>query len=98
MGGGEVKLLDLVGAYSVFAQDGIKHNQSLILEIKNDKNEVLEKYEDKKNQVIDNQYTRLINDILSDQEARRSLFSGSFYLTVFPERLRRQSAEPILLR
>lgn len=84
LGGGEVKLIDLVGAYSVFAQDGIKHNQSLVLEVKDSKDNVLEKYEDKKIQVIDSQYTRLINDILSDQEARRPLFHGSFDLTVFP--------------
>jgi len=84
LGGGEVKLIDLVGAYSVFAQDGIKHNQSLILEIKNNKDIILEKYEDKTIKVIDSQYTRLINDILSDQKARQPLFHGSFDLTVFP--------------
>ncbi len=84
LGGGEVKLIELVGAYSVFAQDGVKHNQSLILEVKDNKGEILEKYEDKAVRVISNQYTRLINDILSDQEARRPLFHGSFGLTVFP--------------
>ncbi len=85
LGGGEVKLIELVGAYSVFAQDGIKHNQSLILEVRNDKDEILEKYENKAIQVVDSQYTRLINDILSDQEARRPLFYSSFGLTVFPD-------------
>ena len=35
LGGGEIKLIDIVGAYSVFSQDGIKHNQKIIVKIEN---------------------------------------------------------------
>ncbi len=86
LGGGEIKLIDMVGAYSVFSQEGIKHRQSLILEIKNFEGKVLEKYTDQANQVIEPQYARIINDILSDIETRAGLFQNSLNLTVFPDR------------
>ncbi|MDD5430979.1 MAG: transglycosylase domain-containing protein [Candidatus Pacebacteria bacterium] len=84
LGGGEVTLVDLVGAYSVFAQDGIKHQQTMILKITDSENEVLEEYEDQATQVMDPQYPRLINDVLSDANARAPLYQNSLSLTVFP--------------
>jgi len=84
LGGGEVKLIDLVGAYSVFAQDGLKHKQSMILKIEDSKGEVLEEYRDDVDEVINPQYTRLINDILTDIEVRRLLYQSSLHLTTFP--------------
>ncbi len=84
LGGGEVKLVDLVHAYSVLAQEGVKHTQSMILEIKNNKGEVLEQYQDKIEQVAEAEPIRLVNEILSDEEARSPLFHSSMYLTVFP--------------
>lgn len=86
LGGGEVRLIDMVGGYSVFAQDGIKHQQSFVLSVEDDQGSILEKYLDRSSQVIEPQYPRLINDILSDQDARRPLFESSFNLTVFPDR------------
>ena len=83
LGGGEVKLFDLVGAYSVFSQEGIKHNQVLVLKITDSNNKTLEEYQDKYNRVIDAQYPRLINDILSDIDARRPLFQNSLGLTIY---------------
>lgn len=84
LGGGEVKLSELVGAYSVFAQEGIKHQQSFILKITDNQNKTLEEYADDPVIVIEPQYTRLINDILSDSENRVPLFQNSLALTVFP--------------
>ena len=86
LGGGEVKLIDMVEAYSVFSQEGIKHNQSIILEVDNAKGDVLEKYLDQATRIIDQQYPKLINNILSDNDARAGLFQGSLSLTVFPGR------------
>lgn len=86
LGGGEVKLIELVGAYSVFAQDGARHQQTLVLNVKDASGNNLESYLDKAVQVIEPQYARMINDILSDSEARRPLFQGSFNLTVFNDR------------
>ena len=71
-----VRLLEMVGAYSVFAQDGVKHKQSLILKIENPEGETLEEYKDEAAQVIEPQYAKMINDILSDNEARTPLFGA----------------------
>jgi len=86
LGGGEVKLIEMVGAYSVFSQEGIKHRQSLVVEIKDPQGRTLEKYLDQATQVVEPQYARIINNILSDAEARSPLFQNSLNLTVFPER------------
>lgn len=83
LGGGEIKLIELVHGYSVLAQDGIRHKQSFILKISDD-NKVLEEYNDDPVQVIEPQYARMINDVLSDAETRAGLFSGSLGLTIFP--------------
>ncbi len=85
LGGGEVKLIDLVEAYSVLAQEGVKHEQTKILEIRDSNNQVLESYQDKNEIVADPQYPRMINDILSDAESRADLFHASLALTVFPD-------------
>ena len=86
LGGGEVKLTELVGAYSVFANDGAKNSQTFILEVKDSKNKVLEKYSEESKQVVEAQYVRLLNNVLSDIEARSPLFQNSLNLTVFPDR------------
>ena len=86
LGGGEIRLIDMVGAYSVLSQDGTKHQQSLVLSVTDDRGSVLEKYLDRSTQVIDPRYPRMVNDILSDPDARRPLFESSFDLTVFPDR------------
>ncbi|MBI4372333.1 MAG: transglycosylase domain-containing protein, partial [Candidatus Omnitrophica bacterium] len=85
LGGGEVKLIDLVGAYSVLADEGTKHRQSIILEVRDGSGNILETYGDKKEIVADVQYARLINDILSDVDARAGLFGASLPLTVFQD-------------
>ena len=84
LGGGEVKLIDLVEAYSVFSQDGAKRKQFFILKIEDNKGKVVEEYKNEQEQVIEPQYIRLINDILSDVEARSPLFQNSLNLTTFP--------------
>lgn len=67
LGSGEVRLLDMVGAYGVFANNGIKQEISPILKIENRDGDVLEKWEDKiGTEAIDPQIAYLITDILSD--------------------------------
>jgi len=81
LGGGEVKLIELVGAYSVLADDGIKHNQAVVLKVENNKGNVLEEYKDENSRVADENHARLINDILSDVDLRAPLYSASLKLT-----------------
>lgn len=86
LGGGEVKLIDLINAYSTLADEGIKHNQTLVLEVKDSKGEVLESYSDESERVIDQNSVRQINQVLSDVELRAGLFQSSLGLTVFEGR------------
>ncbi len=84
LGGGAVKLVDLVEAYSVLAQEGTKHNQTMVLEVRDQRGNVLETFNDQSAQVIDPEYPRIIDSILSDSTARAGLFQNSLSLTVFP--------------
>jgi len=84
LGGGEVRLTELVGAYSVFAQDGVKHPQTFVLSVEDSKGNSLENFQSKPTQVVEPQYVRLLNDTLADVKARSGLFSGSLGLTTFP--------------
>jgi len=85
LGGGEVKLIDLVNAYSVFAREGERHKQALVLQIQDKDGKLIESYEDNNQRVIEFQYARLINDVLSDSEAREPLYQNNLGLTTFPD-------------
>lgn len=85
LGGGEVSLLEMTGAYGVFSQDGIKHETAGFLKIVGPQNEVLEEYEDKSAEVLPANTARLISDILSDDKARRPAYGANSPL-YFPNR------------
>lgn len=84
LGGGEVKLVDLTNAFSTFSQEGVRHEQTSILEVDDNKGNVIDTYHDNATKVIDPQYPRLVNKILSDSGLRAGLFQNSLGLTVFP--------------
>lgn len=84
LGGGAVRLVDLVSAYATLARDGAARPQSFILEVKDRDGNILERFEDGSGTpVVDPQFPRLISDILSDIEARSGLFQSSLGLTLF---------------
>ncbi len=83
LGGGEVKPVELVHAYTAFAQDGIQHTRTNILRVQDSRGTVLEQFKDEAEQVIEPRYVRMINSILSDVELRSGLLSGSLPLTIF---------------
>jgi 1A family penicillin-binding protein len=71
LGGGEVKLLDMVGAYGVFANEGKKQEVTGILKIEDATGEVVEEYTEKEgSQIIDRQVALQVSDVLSDNNAR----------------------------
>ncbi len=74
LGGGEVKLLDHVGAMSTFATEGIKHDTTPFLKIANNKGKVLEEYKPKESRALDTNVARAMNDVLSDNSARSLIF------------------------
>jgi penicillin-binding protein 1C len=83
LGGGAVRLVNLVEAYSGLAAGGIKHNQTMILGVQDANGNILESYADQSKQVADAQSVNLINNILSDAGARAPLMGASQNLTVF---------------
>jgi len=74
LGGGGVKLIEMVHAYTVFANDGFYQPQSVILEIRDNQGKIIEKYQEQKNQVLPSQISRLITDILKDNKSRAPTF------------------------
>jgi len=80
LGGGEVKLLELTNAYSAFAQDGKQSPITGILKIEDANGNILEEFKNNSSQILDQQIARNINDILSDNEARKPIFGENSYL------------------
>ena len=70
LGGGEVRLLDLVNAYSAYANDGIKNVPVGILEVDDAGGAVLQKYTPQPSRVIPENIARDMSAMLSDAEAR----------------------------
>ncbi|MBI5220467.1 MAG: transglycosylase domain-containing protein [Candidatus Liptonbacteria bacterium] len=84
LGGGAVRLVNLVEAYSVLAGDGVRHAQGSILEVKDSSGAILETYRDSAERVAEAQPVRLVNNILTDLDARSGLFHSSLALTTIP--------------
>ncbi len=82
LGGGEVKLLEHTAAYGVFAREGEYLKPAVILKIEDRHGEVLEEYKPEKKKVMPAKTARLINDILSDNEARTYAFGANSWLTL----------------
>jgi membrane peptidoglycan carboxypeptidase len=85
LGGGEVKLLELTGAYSVFATGGILNQPTGILKVEDGSGKILQEYRPKNFQVLDSNIANIISDILTDNKARAPAFGESSFL-YFPER------------
>ncbi|MEK9166241.1 MAG: transglycosylase domain-containing protein, partial [Patescibacteria group bacterium] len=85
LGGGEVRLLELTGGYTAFANDGMWQSASAIVRVEDAKGNVLEEYQDKKTQVLEPDIARIISSILSDNAARAPLLGPTSPL-YFPSR------------
>ncbi len=70
LGAAEVRLLDMVSAYSVFANEGVKHPVVGILSVKDADGKVLEEYTEESEEVLDAGVARDISYMLSNNEAR----------------------------
>ena len=74
LGGGEVKMIDMAQAYSVFANLGQKIEINPIKKIENYLGEVVYQKEVEGEMVVAPKYTFLINEALSDDQARAPVF------------------------
>jgi penicillin-binding protein 1C len=82
LGGAEVKPIDLVSAYGVFANDGIRNPWFIIKRVESSTGEVIEDNSAEPKRVLDSSVARLITDVLSDNNARSPVFgfSSSLYI------------------
>ena len=74
LGGAEVRLLEMVSAYGAFANDGVLSPPTGIHSISAADGRILEERRDAPRPVLDGDIARLINDILSDNDARVPVF------------------------
>ncbi|MFA6296901.1 MAG: PBP1A family penicillin-binding protein [Patescibacteria group bacterium] len=78
LGGGEVKLLDEVSAFSVFANDGMKNDKKAILKVVDRNGKITQdntKADPKR--VVDDQIARQLSSMLSDTNARQMVFGSA---------------------
>ena len=86
LGGGEVSLLEMTGAFSVFANGGMRVPPVAILKITDFQGRVIYEYQPQVGQqVIRPEHAYLISSILSDNEARAPMFGTNSVLALpFP--------------
>src|SRR3989338_362068 len=79
LGGGEVKMLEHVNAYAIFANNGRKNTPVSILDVEDSKGKNLYKWKQpEQNQIIDPGLAATMSNVLSDDAARVFVFgSGS---------------------
>jgi len=74
LGGGEVKLLEMVYAFSIFANDGVKMPVHFIKKIEDKNGNIVQEEQIWNYRIVESQLTREMNSILSDNEARAPVF------------------------
>ncbi len=83
LGGGEVRLLDMVAAYGIFGAEGNKHNQKAIQKIEDRNGNVLfEQQPEEPERILSENVARTISDILSDNAARAPIFGSNSALNI----------------
>lgn len=85
LGGGEVKLVDMTHAYSVFANEGMKSEKRSILRIEDAQGNIIEDFTPQESRVLDKNVALMVSDVLSDNVARTPLW-GANSLVHFPDR------------
>lgn len=82
LGGGAVSLLDMVSAYSVFANDGIRNPHNAILRVEDSLGNVIERRNRFPSRVLPEETARKISSILSDNTARSPAYGPNSPLYV----------------
>jgi len=74
LGGKEVNLLEITSAYGVFANDGLQVPPTSVLKIEDQFGNIIEENKKTPKRILESKVVKLINDILSDNEARAPIF------------------------
>jgi membrane peptidoglycan carboxypeptidase len=70
LGGGEVKLLEHTNAFATLAREGEWHPPAAILEVQDKDGNILEEFRKQEKKVLETEFARMINNVLSDNNAR----------------------------
>ncbi|MBI2034553.1 MAG: transglycosylase domain-containing protein, partial [Candidatus Levybacteria bacterium] len=81
LGSVEVPLIELTGAYGAFANGGNKVTPSSILTVTDKRGNIIYKYQQQTNRVLDPAVAYLITDILSDNKARADTFGSALTIS-----------------
>jgi len=88
LGGGEVRLLEMAGAYSAFANTGLRVDPVAILEVADRDGKVLDEFEPRAGKrVLEEGEAFIISDILADNSAREIVFGPSSSLNIANRRV-----------
>lgn len=83
LGGGEVRLLDMVSAYGVFATNGARHPYTPVLKVEDGDSNTLEEYKQNDGvQLFPKNIALMISNILSDNVARTPTFGANSPMVV----------------
>ncbi|MBP6890851.1 transglycosylase domain-containing protein [Candidatus Parcubacteria bacterium] len=82
LGGWEVKPIEITSAYGVFATNGYKTNPIAITKIENSEGKTIKEYKSTPKRVLDSKSCKVLNSVLSDNNARGPMFGYNSYLYV----------------
>jgi len=86
LGGGEVRLLDHVGAFATLANNGVRKEKTSILRIEDSKGKILEEYKETQGErIVEEKYVAMLDHVLSTNDYRVPVF-GSNSLLRFDDR------------
>lgn len=77
LGGGSVSLLDMVSAYGVFANDGVRNFYNSILRVEDSLGNTVDRHTSFPSRVLPKQTARIISSILSDNVARAPAYGAN---------------------
>lgn len=79
IGGCGTRMIDHVNAFASLGRMGTYKPTSTVLKVENSQGEVIKQFKDESKQVLDPQSAYIVSDILSDDNARASLYGRNFY-------------------
>jgi 1A family penicillin-binding protein len=81
LGAGEVKLVEMTGAYSIFANQGLKNTPTTIAAIEDKQGTAIYKHQPENQPVLDPGIAFLISSILSDNNTRTEVFGPTLNIS-----------------
>lgn len=82
LGGGEVKMIEMMGVYGGFASSGVVHKPTPILKITDSNGNLIDEYRDFGQRALQSEVAYLVTNILTDNSARTPAFGPTSELNI----------------